>query len=443
MRRALALVLLLTASCAFAVGLVEVAVRGLSLFAEARAQLREGLSARSDATEDKERNLLHTQIHPYWGWMLRPEEQNKFRGTSIPIFEGRAVSAWTQAQGEANSLGHWSYIKDYREVDPKDFIVGVFGGSVASNLSTIGGEALRAAIARRIEREPTSVQILNFGSGAFKQPQQLAALMQAALLDIPLDLVINLDGVNEVVLGAQDSAQARHPIFPSYKHWGSTLELVSNDPSEEHIELTWKVIEARRRIEAAVDWLSAGSLLTHSMAVRGVVALVAQRSRVAAATAEQALQELTLTHPSNPAVATLSDPCFEPEGDCRPVVADIWAQSSRLMAVVAEEIGAGYVHALQPSQYLSDTKPFSEEERAHALLFKGPRAHRVQVGYPLLFARIGALRESGVVFVDLTRSFEGHAETLYRDACCHFNLRGNEILAESIVDSIPQSLLVP
>ena len=44
--------------------------------------------------------------------------------------------------------------------------------------------------------------------------------------------------------------------------------------------------------------------------------------------------------------------------------------------------------------------------------------------------------DRGVRFHDLTRIFENHPETIYRDTCCHVNQRGNELLGEAIAEAI-------
>jgi hypothetical protein len=38
-----------------------------------------------------------------------------------------------------------------------------------------------------------------------------------------------------------------------------------------------------------------------------------------------------------------------------------------------------------------------------------------------------------VIFLDGTRAFQGHQETIYKDACCHFNLRGYDLLVEDVL----------
>jgi len=45
--------------------------------------------------------------------------------------------------------------------------------------------------------------------------------------------------------------------------------------------------------------------------------------------------------------------------------------------------------------------------------------------------------------IDLTRLFEDAEETVYVDACCHFNLEGNEIPAGAIAQVICEDLRRP
>ena len=52
----------------------------------------------------------------------------------------------------------------------------------------------------------------------------------------------------------------------------------------------------------------------------------------------------------------------------------------------------------------------------------------------------GAMKEKGVLFTDLTEIFKTIPETVYSDACCHYNLFGNEIIAEEIANVINSSL---
>ena len=122
------------------------------------------------------------------------------------------------------------------------------------------------------------------------------------------------------------------------------------------------------------------------------------------------------------------------------LIARIGEESSVLMRDVARRMGAGYVHVLQPNQYLAHSKQLSDEEREHAI--SNPEVgRRVEAGYQALRPRIEAFERVGLSFVDMTQVFGDHPETLYRDSCCHLNLRGNELLAEAIVRAVPDQEL--
>jgi hypothetical protein len=60
----------------------------------------------------------------------------------------------------------------------------------------------------------------------------------------------------------------------------------------------------------------------------------------------------------------------------------------------------------------------------------------VQIGYPLLIAKGRELVGSGVNFFDATMVFSQVEETVYCDDCCHFNPRGNQIVADYIMQAI-------
>ncbi len=60
-------------------------------------------------------------------------------------------------------------------------------------------------------------------------------------------------------------------------------------------------------------------------------------------------------------------------------------------------------------------------------------------GYPLLRSAGKSLRENGIAFTDLTTLFYDCRETVYSDRCCHFNRRGNEMIATAIAAEIVQA----
>ena len=124
------------------------------------------------------------------------------------------------------------------------------------------------------------------------------------------------------------------------------------------------------------------------------------------------------------------------EDDCAPELVRLWAESSRQMQALCAARGIRYVHALQPNQYVPESKPMRPGERAHAVSAKSPFRVPVEEGYPLLRQFGLQLAAEGVAFHDLSRVFEDVDEPLYVDNCCHVSERGSQLLAQALAAAI-------
>ena len=131
-------------------------------------------------------------------------------------------------------------------------------------------------------------------------------------------------------------------------------------------------------------------------------------------------------------MTSIPDACLGREDGCNELIADIWMRASLLMAAQSSSIGAGYLHALQPSQYLPGSKRRSDEERQQAYAPDSVWKKSVQRDYPLLRTRAAALSARGVDFLDLTPSFSDVTDSVYVDTCCHLNPTGYGILGQQI-----------
>lgn len=246
------LLLSVTASAA----LLEAAVRLLDLFPEPR---RTTWDESAPAERPADSPGLSTVVHPYLGWSRRPAVALK---TLVPLqrtFPDGPPSDWYQRNNHANAFGFRSEIEDYREVGEEDFVIGIFGGSVANQLALLGGETIVATLSQRRPELDGRIRILNFGVGGYKQPQQTILLLEMILLGVPFDVVVKLDGFNEVALGASDAAAGHHPIFPYSGFHLRTVELSSGQPTPTAIELSASILRAGREVRRWREWLAAGS----------------------------------------------------------------------------------------------------------------------------------------------------------------------------------------
>ena len=91
-------------------------------------------------------------------------------------------------------------------------IVGIFGGSVAEVFGLQGTPALEAGLRSLPELAEHEVVFVRAGLSGYKQPQQLITLTYLLSLGAQFDLVINLDGFNEVALYPTRNALQDWPI---------------------------------------------------------------------------------------------------------------------------------------------------------------------------------------------------------------------------------------
>ncbi|HEV3458611.1 MAG TPA: hypothetical protein VHG32_18790 [Thermoanaerobaculia bacterium] len=175
-------------------------------------------------------------LHPYLGYVLNPE----IRVGRTP--QGRIVQPRITADGfiataDAPPSGAAGEIE-----------VALFGGSVAAFLCADGRTALLAGLAKFPGFAHQQLALRCFALGGYKQPQQLMALAYLLALGRKLDVVINLDGFNEVALAYGENWPAR--ISPFYPRGWSTL--VEGIPDLERLRLVGAIVDLEdRRVRLA------------------------------------------------------------------------------------------------------------------------------------------------------------------------------------------------
>ena len=307
-------------------------------------------------------------------------------------------------------------------------VVGLLGGSVAEDFAPFFQRALnRWFAANDLPRPPA---VLGLAVGGSKQPQQTMIVANALLLGGEFDLIVNLDGFNEVVLSEKyDFAQGLFPFFPFA--WQQRV-----DPNGAAILLAGRIQVLRReqaRLAAAGEMAALRrsalfGLLNRYRQERAAAQIIQRNRELAAGELDYSLER---HGPRNWLAAG-------PER--RQAAARVWYRSSVALARLAELAGGEYYHFLQPNQYVAGAKPLGTEELALAYSTAAPEKPLVEQGYPLLREFSRDLQNQGINYFDLTGIFADHPETLYRDACCHLNARGNELLAAAILRRMAPAL---
>lgn len=315
---------------------------------------------------------------------------------------------------------------------PDTVVVGIFGGSVALAFAD-ASEWLIAALHEYPEFADTRFHVLSLSLDGYKQPQQLMLLSYLLSLGVDLDIVINLDGYNEIALPLVENLPAGiYPFYP--RSW----TLFSRKGFDRDLALEFASIQ--RTIESRESWRRAMSRLPFRRSAFGLALWERIDGRLEA---EQQEADARLRQKLNDGGRDLqtSGP-FSPFKSARDLFrrsAEVWAASSKQMAALCGANEIQYFHFLQPNQYNEGTKTFTDAEVRIALEKTQPGIESdraVRGGYPLLRRQGALLKREGVPFFDLGMVFRDTPESVYIDPCCHVNDLGNRIMANEIAATI-------
>ncbi|HSN74633.1 MAG TPA: hypothetical protein VL334_06000, partial [Anaerolineae bacterium] len=325
----------------------------------------------------------------------------------------------------------YPFVKEHED----QVLIGVFGGSVAAGFVRAGQEQLIQRLQQHPDFQDKEIILLSFAQGGFKQPQQLLALSYYLTIGQELDMVINLDGFNEVALSSRNHAFGMDISMPSSDHIMPLVNLIDQSTlSAERIEALASITRSKAQLER-ISARAANARLASTWFLWQQVSRIQSASLGRKQVAFQELATGDLTR----SMMAIYPPMQDRAGaDLYEQIATEWADASILMHTLLQSRGIPYYHFLQPNQYVS-LKPFSAEEQRTALTEGHPYRVGAELGYPALLAQEQRLVQNGVDFHSAVAIFDDEDSTLYSDDCCHFNTLGNEILADFIADAILSS----
>lgn len=358
------------------------------------------------------------RLHPYFG----------FTGPYSATLRTRRGTLYT------NSLGFFQREELTLPVAraERDFIVAVFGGSVASNvvMAPLGGVQLGDALRKLPALEHRRVVVIDMAQGAGKQPQQLLELAYLQALGQSLDLVVTIDGFNELALGLENYRYGLDPILPAGLIIGGLAREVMPPGvgTVDYYEIAFRVSAAKRDLErhqteARTARSGTAYLVDRALATLDQVTLNKHLERYAIAIAINATGDTSARWK----MLGLDMPV---EGGKPGIVRDLyslWMRSTRQMRLLAAANHVGFLHIVQPNQYYSK-KAFSDSEQRVALSLPPGHPYPIAVGEG--YRMLEGERDPDVI--SAIPLFDRLAEDIYTDNCCHFNARGETMLAEFV-----------
>jgi hypothetical protein len=359
--------------------------------------------------------VLDEVVHPYLGFVLDRGYQR----------------CSPQLAGYRDALEYGFYCADtplLQRRAPDKVIVGLFGGSVAFAFPGLGITPLRDELQHSPRFAGKSIVLVPLALPGYKQPQQLMTLTYFLTLGAEFDLVINLDGFNDMVLPAVENVpKGVFPLFP--RSWYFRTGVLDPATRTRVGEVAWlrsqRAAQARLFSRAPLRWSTTASLLWTILDRLDLHRISVVQARLL----EQHGAEGSYVQKG-------PERTYSDEAAMYADLAEVWQRSSLQMHRLAHANGAIYVHFLQPNQYVPGSKPIGDEERRRALGDAFGFRHSVEAGYPLAQALGGELAGQGVHFHDMTRVFVAEPRPIYIDACCHFDATGYNLLARAMARAI-------
>ncbi len=297
-----------------------------------------------------------------------------------------------------------------------EFVIGIFGGSVAEELSNEmvfrqGTEPFpgATAIEKRLGR---TVRILNLAVSGGREPVQFNRLH---LLHDAIDIAVFVDGFNEMSEALPDHKPACEYMAPFWRN---------NDKIPD--ELLQPLADLRRTAEELVD-----SWIWTPLRYSGLFKLYILRLSVRMQERMVGLETSMGTSPVWMYPGTIEERALS------------WAGCVALADEFAKSMKLPILFFLQPNQYVAGSKPFSEEERNRCVLSTEELKRRgwnryleLNDAYAAFERQIPSLRAKGIAVYSLTGVFHDVTETVYKDNCCHMHRPGYDIIGERILEVV-------
>ncbi len=375
------------------------------------------------------------RLHPFFGFILKPGIS--LRTYLAPerikrLYELNREPPWLDLT--TNNYGIFSP-HDYPYITNAEntFVVGIFGGSLAHWFSVQGAQKFSELLKAQPQLENKNIVVLNFAAGGYKQPQQLLMLNYFLSLGQKFDLVLNIDGFNEIALSDKNLQAGIAPIMPSSQHLAPLSALLKKSAFDKNYIDTLAALLQHRDFSAAFKERSLQSTFAGEYLLFDVLSVFYKKQ----SEADRLRADSILNAASEDSMLWLMPQT--PQEDFAPSMQQIaqqWQAASRMMGNILASRGVSYIHVLQPNQYVSH-KVFSAEEES---LARGPgspyRVNSIQEGYKVLRAKGAELKMEGINFFDGTSVLDNETAVTFSDNCCHLNQNGNEILAAALAQII-------
>jgi hypothetical protein len=363
------------------------------------------------------------RFHPYFGYVTK---QGAFPRPDVNL--------------KVNNYGFYTrYDYPFIKKNTNQYIIGIFGGSVANDFAI--NDYIYNEFTRRLKKSPffanKEIIILNFGIGGYKQPQQLLILNYFLAINQQFDLVINLDGFNEIALANVNNKNQLDLAMPSFQHIQPLTGLANNNLSFKVLQSMLDIRQTKKLLSKTMKDLDSCSLaLCYTARSLQARHLINQYQEQLKAYEKQQKENANQLFDKNNVINLYQSPSKLDAEKAYDKMISIWYQSSLTMSQVLKARKIPYFHFIQPNQYYQTKRVFTEEEKKLYLGTDSPYSDAIKSGYPKLLSKVEDLRKEQVNVFSAVNVLDGEKETVYRDNCCHYNNIGQNLLGDYISEAI-------
>ncbi|MCE9594338.1 MAG: hypothetical protein K8S98_09090 [Planctomycetes bacterium] len=262
----------------------------------------------------------------------------------------------------------------------------VLVGGGATRIFPVARESLIDALSKTPAFADRKIVLWNFAEESTKAPQQLELLLYLTALGVAPDLVIDIAGRNEIMIGCANALADTHPVYPVRKKWeplvfGGGTDRISID----FLVKTWtaglEIDEIIRHLNAGgihcALWASGAIERVETLAIDRDLALNSYRRR-----SEASRRQIVLRGPSPPVGPKLT----------LNASATAWYQATRDLGAVCAARHIRFVSVLEP--FGENAVPGAEDEPDESEKIGLPHARRV------LVTAASGLVAAGVTWID-------------------------------------------
>jgi len=364
------------------------------------------------------------RFHPFFGYVLKPGVYNH-ENSGLKV----------------NNYGFFSpYNYPYTKTHSNQVIIGIFGGSVASDFSvneTIDPSHPRTLI-QKLQSLPQfknkEIIVLNFANGGYKQPQQLLILSYFLSIGQEFDLVINIDGFNELALSSLNNQAKLDFSMPSFQHFQPLTSLVNADLSA--IVSIGDIIKNKQKLTQVNQQLNQCKLAfcygINQLRIKHLSKTYQQQ--VSDFDQRQIQKKSTAGHSEKSLIALSKTSEALANTVAVNQAVNNWFESSLMMSHLLSMRQIPYFHVIQPNQHYPTERIFPSAEKQ--MIQESPYHQDARKSYPVLISKAEQMQKYGINLFNAVKILDETSETVYRDSCCHYNQLGQDILTDYVAQSI-------